>query len=299
MRFETFRRHPAPLHHLRRGPLHCAAKSALMVLVAVTCWLAPVHAATDRDRVALVIGNAVYEHLPSLENPYNDAQGLAASLWQAGFETIELLDGDREEMIAAIATFANRLRSGTDAVFFYAGHGVQSGGANYLLPVSTRLDDAANLASHAIDVNEIIDIMGTSEARINILILDACRDNPFFNPQGPSLRDEIAEIDPKLFQNPGRTDVVVRSATGLAALQVSRAETVVGYSTGPGQVALDGTGSNSPYTEALLQHINTPGLEIDMMLRRVRRAVREVTRGRQIPWMASTLESELYFRPFR
>ncbi|MEM7023888.1 MAG: caspase family protein, partial [Pseudomonadota bacterium] len=105
-------------------------------------WSAPVEAQDVRDRVALVIGNAAYEHLPSLDNPYNDAKGLAAALWQAGFETIELLDGSREEMVAAIATFASRLHSGTDAVFFYAGHGVQSGGGNYLLPVSTKLDDA-------------------------------------------------------------------------------------------------------------------------------------------------------------
>jgi TPR repeat protein len=283
----------------RRRGLLCRAGRSLVALLtaAAACWSVPAATAATGDRVALVIGNSRYTDLPPLENPYNDAKGIAAALWQAGFETIEVLDADREEMVAAIATFAKRVGAGTDAVFFYAGHGVQSGGSNYLLPVSTTLEDSDRLADHAVDANEIVGVMGKSEARINIVILDACRDNPFLVASGPSLEQEIAQLDPALLAGSGSTKVVVRASAGLAPLQPSRVETVVGYSTGPGQVALDGDQNNSPYTSALLQHINTPGLEIDMMFRRVRATVREMTKGWQIPWMASTLESEFYFRP--
>lgn len=250
----------------------------------------------NRDRVALVIGNSRYDYLPSLENPYNDAQGMAAALWQAGFETIELIDADREEMVAAIATFAKRIQKGSDAVFFYAGHGVQINGANYLLPVSTRVEDVNDLNNQVVDANEIVGLMGNSEARINVVILDACRDNPFVVSQS-SLAQQIAQLDPALIQGSANTDVIVRSTGGLAPMSTGRVETVVGYSTAPGTVALDGLEGNSPYTSALLEHINTPGLEIGTMFRRVRATVREATDGFQIPWTASTLESEFYFRP--
>jgi len=269
--------------------------SALLAVMLVFSAL-PLLAAETRDRVALVIGNSRYDHLPSLVNPHNDAKGIAAALWQAGFETIELLDADRQQMIAAIATFAKRIDSDTDAVFFYAGHGVQSRGSNYLLPVDTRLEDADDLAARVIDANEIVGWMAQSDGRINVVILDACHDNPFAEVRS-TLAAEIAAIDPALLGKDGDSPVVVRSAAGLAPINAGRAETVVGYSTGPGEVALDGKGDNSPYTWALLQHLNTPGLEIDMLFRRVRAEVREATDGRQIPWLTSTLESQFYFRP--
>lgn len=266
--------------------------------VAITVSLAvsaPVLAET-RDRVALVIGNSEYTDLPPLINPYNDAKGMAAALWEAGFETIEVLDADRQEMIAAIATFAKRIEEGTDAVFFYAGHGVQNGGKNFLLPVSTQVADVNDLSKHGVDANEVVSLMASSEARINVVILDACRDNPFLDAE-PGLAQEIAQIDPDLIQSSPGTDVVVRSSAGLAPISTGRAETVVGYATAPGEVALDGENGNSPYTWALLQHLDTPGLEIGTLFRRVRAEVRKITSGQQIPWLASTLESDFYFRP--
>ena len=272
---------------------------ATAAVIVVGVLAAPTTAFADAgDRVALVIGNGAYSHLPPLDNPINDARDMAALLWQAGFETIELIDANHEEMLAGLATFAKRLTEGTDAVFYYAGHGVQSHGANFLLPTDTQVEHAVDLASHGIDANEIAALMGVSQARINVLILDACRDNPFLDMADTiSLTDKLAEVDELFAAAAPNTDVIVRSSGGLAPLQTTRSETIVGYATGPGDVALDGETANSPYTDALLEHMNTPGLEIDMMFRRVRATVRETTDGFQIPWVASTLENAFYIRP--
>lgn len=278
-------------------PLNLSAIMAGVFLILTGAL--PATAQKDNDRVALVIGNGEYQHLPALPNPLNDARDMAATLWQAGFETIEVIDANREEMLAAIAAFAKRLGEGTDAVFYYAGHGVQSDGANFLLPIDTAVEHAGDVSRYGIDANEIAGLMGAGNARMNVIILDACRDNPFLDmADEPNLITELREIDESLVIANANTEVVVRStASGLAPLQTNRAETIVGYSTGPGEVALDGDGENSPYTEALLEHINTPGLEIDIMFRRVRASVREITDGFQVPWVASTLENEFYIRP--
>ena len=270
--------------------------SAILALACAVLLPPPAAAAENSDRVALVIGNSDYGHLPSLINPLNDARGMAAALWEAGFETIELIDANREQMLAGIAAFSRRLNEGTDAVFYYAGHGVQSQGANFLLPVDTKIEHAAELATQGIDANEIAVLMSGGSARINVVILDACRDNPFVG-MSSQLALELSRLDEQLVQAPANTQVVVRSTQGLAPMQATRAETIVGYSTGPGEVALDGETMNSPYTAALLEHINTPGLEIDLMFRRVRAMVRELTDGMQVPWVASTLENEFYIRP--
>ncbi len=282
-------------HRVAAAPLRWMLAAVLVVGVAA---LPAAAQADEGDRVALVIGNGAYTHLPVLENPINDARDMAALLWQAGFETIELIDANHEEMLAGLATFAKRLTTGTDAVFYYAGHGVQNRGANFLLPTDTKVEDAIDLANHGIDANEIAALMGVSKARINVLILDACRDNPFLDMADTiSLADKLADVDELFAAASPNTDVIVRSAGGLAPLQTTRAETIVGYATGPGDVALDGRADNSPYTDALLEHMNTPGLEIDMMFRRVRATVREETDGFQIPWVASTLENAFYIRP--
>lgn len=279
--------------------LRCRLRRLLAPLAAcLLLLLLPTRApdAAERDRVALVIGNSHYDELPDLENPYNDAKAVAAALWEAGFETIEVLDADREEMIAAIATFSRRIGDGTDAVFYFAGHGVQSGGGNWLLPVSIRIEDANRLREAAIDANEIVELMGGNRARINVLILDACRNNPFAEARSV-LAEELSRIDPQVFADVDNPQVVTRAVGGLGPLRTGRAETVVGYATSPGEVALDGEGRNSPYTQALVEYLHVPGLEIDPFFRRVRASVRERTGGQQIPWVASTLESEFYFRP--
>jgi uncharacterized caspase-like protein len=131
------------------------------------------------NRVALVIGNGQYETLDALPNPPRDAAALAEALWNAGFEVIELIDADREQMINGIATFANRLRPGAEAVFYYAGHGVAVDNVNYLIPVATPVQSEAHIAGAGIAARTVLQTMEESGAKFNVVILDACRNNPF------------------------------------------------------------------------------------------------------------------------
>ena len=224
------------------------------------------------QRVALVIGNGSYQHLDRLANPANDARAVAAALWNLGFEVIEVIDADLGQTLAAMTTFARRLRPGMEALFYYAGHAVQWNGANFLLPTSARVGSNADLLHQAIDAGAIVQVMEKAGARLNLLILDSCRDNPF--PDG------IAE-----------------GSSGLAEMRGQTAEMLIGYATAPGTVASDGEGRHSPYTAALLEHLEEPGLEVAMLFRRVRSSVRQATDGNQIPWVSSSLENEFYFRP--
>ncbi len=224
------------------------------------------------QRVALVIGNGAYQHLDGLPNPPADARAIAGALWNVGFEVIEVIDADLGQTLAAMTTFARRLRPGTEALFYYAGHAVQWNGANFLLPVSAQVGSSADLLSQAINAAAIVQVMENAGARLNLVILDSCRDNPF--------GDGIAE-----------------GSSGLAEMRGHSAEMVIGYATAPGAVASDGAGRHSPYTAALLEHLEEPGLEVSMLFRRVRSSVRVATDGQQIPWVSSSLENEFYFRP--
>ncbi len=219
-----------------------------------------------------MIGNGRYQHLDQLANPANDARAVAADLWDLGFEVIEVIDADLGQTLAAMTTFAGRLRPGTEALFYYAGHAVQWKGANFLLPVSARVASNADLLNQAIDAGAVVRIMDKAGARLNIVILDSCRNNPF--PGG------IAE-----------------GSSGLAEMRGEGAEMVIGYATAPGTVASDGDGRHSPYTAALLKYLEQPGLEVGTLFRRVRAEVRLTTEGQQIPWVSSSLEGEFYFRP--
>ncbi len=224
------------------------------------------------QRVALVIGNGRYQYLDQLPNPANDARAVAAALWGLGFEVIEVIDADLGQTLAAMTTFAGRLRPGMEALFYYAGHAVQRNGANFLLPVSARVTRATDIATQAIDAGAVVRIMDKAGARLNIVILDACRNNPF--PGG------IAE-----------------GSSGLAEMRGESAEMLIGYATAPGAVASDGAGPHSPYTAALLKYLEQPGLEVGTLFRRVRAEVRQATKGEQIPWLSSSLEGEFFFRP--
>ena len=251
------------------------------------------------NRVALVIGNGQYETLDVLPNPPKDAAALAEALWKAGFEVIELIDADREQMINGIATFANRLRPGAEAVFYYAGHGVAVENVNYLIPVATPVQSEAQIAGAGIAARTVLQTMEQSGAKFSVVILDACRNNPF--ERGPSFSSNLntgrgANVD--AVSNRAESASPPRHSGGLAEMSASgRTETLVAYATAPGEVALDGEADHSPYTQALLDHLDEPGLEIGMLFRKVRGAVRENTDGYQIPWTSSTLEQEFYFRP--
>ncbi|HSA81820.1 MAG TPA: caspase family protein [Geminicoccaceae bacterium] len=248
----------------------------ILVLVAPPPSLAavPHHAMQETavQRVALVIGNGGYQHLDQLPNPANDARAVAAALWNVGFEVIEVIDADLGQTLAAMTTFARRLRPGMEALFYYAGHAVQWNGANFLLPTSARVASNADLLTQAINAGAIVQVMENAGARLNLLILDSCRDNPF--PDG------IAE-----------------GSSGLAEMRGQSTEMMIAYATAPGTVARDGEGRHSPYTAALLEHLEEPGLEVAILFRRVRSSVRQATAGNQIPWVASSLENAFYFRP--
>ncbi len=250
-------------------------KTAALAL-AGACLTAPLTEAEaqvfDGQRVALVVGNSQYEDVGALVNPRNDAIAMANALRALDFDVIEKVDVDRETFFDALRDFSASLRPGVLAVFYYAGHGVQVDGRNYILPVDARLSVNEDFDLHAVNASDVLGIMEASGAGLSVMILDACRDNPF--PQWSS-----------------------RVHSGLAAMEAGSGQTLIAYATAPGNVADDGNGVHSPYTQALLQVVREPGLEIGLIFRKVRRLVREATNGTQIPWVSGTLEDQFYLTP--
>lgn len=239
---------------------------------AVFAGLAGICPALAETRVALVIGNAKYTGNP-LVNARRDGELMARTLTSAGFDVLTVFDGGAGEMRTAVTEFSRRLQSpDTVALFYYAGHGVQADGENYLIPLGTGIKTMNEVALNALSLSDVLKAMARSEARMNIVILDACRDNPF---AGTS-----------------------RSiASGGLAPTVAPAGTIIGYATAPGQVARDGDGQNSPYTAALAANVPVIGLTLEDVFRATRRRVLEVTAGQQTPWEHSSLIGEFYFKP--
>ncbi|MGF7175223.1 caspase family protein [Azospirillum doebereinerae] len=225
-------------------------------------------------RVALVLGNSAYQHAPRLPNPVNDARAIAESLRSAGFELVgggAQLDLDKAETERAIRSFGNKLAGSDVGLFYYAGHGLQMRGTNYLLPTSANLTKEADVRYELIDVEMVLDEMALAESRLNIVILDACRNNPF---GGRGFR----AVSP-----------------GLAQMQAP-AGTIIAYATQPGAVAADGNGDNSPYTEALSKALLVPGETVFDIFNDVGIAVKRNTGGVQQPWVAaSPIEGRFYF----
>lgn len=246
-------------------------------LFVVWSWLViAATAAAAEDRVALVVGNSAYSAVTSLDNPVNDAALVAAALEKVGFRVTLLRDAALNDLKRAIAAFGRDLRTGgpeTVGLFYFAGHGVQSFGANYLLPVDANPTDAADLDLVALEATSVLRQMASARNRTNIVILDACRNNPF-------------EVIPELGDN------------GLAEMKAPTG-TFLAYATAPGAVALDGTGGNSPFTEALAEVLPVEGLPIEQVFREVRIRVIEETGGAQTPWDTSSLTQEFVFNPAR
>ena len=223
------------------------------------------------QRIALVIGNSKYQNAPQLANPDNDAQSMAQLLNSAGFEVIAATDLTQNDMIKVVQDFSAKVSSrgpNTVAMVYYAGHGVQLAGENYLVPVDARISTPADLANNAV---RLVDVMGTLEtipSLMRIVVLDACRNNPF-----PGVNDA------------GRGLAIVDAPNG----------SIVGYSTAPGSEAQDGANGHSPYTQAFLRVAREPNLPIEQLFKRVRLKVNNVTDGRQIPWESSSLTSDFYF----
>ena len=238
------------------------------ILILSFLVLAPAFGA--QKRVALVIGNSAYKHVPALANPKNDANAIASALARLNFDVIEGTNLTRLQFEAKIREFARAIRGADIALFYYAGHGLQVNGINYLVPIDTQLLDEADLEFEALRLQTILSQM-EREQRTNLIILDACRDNPLTRNLAATMGARSTNVG----QGLAPTD------TGIG--------TLITYSTQPGNIALDGDGANSPFTEALIRHIETPGEDIGVVMRRVRQDVIAKTSGRQVPWDNSSL----------
>jgi uncharacterized caspase-like protein len=246
---------------------HLAAGAALLLLVLLSSLATPGHAA--ELRVALVIGNAGYKDLP-LDNPQNDAADMAAALREMGFRVILKRDADSRGMRNAVREFGAELRNADVGLFYYAGHGVQLGGANYLLPVGADIRTQADAEDVSLDVNYVLRTMEGSQARVRIVILDACRNNPY----------------PRAFRS---------AALGLAPMTAVTGS-VVAFATAPGSLAADGEGRNGMYTKHLLESLRHPESDILKVFQRTRAGVVRETGGRQTPWESTSLVGDFHFR---
>lgn len=235
-------------------------------------------------RIALVIGNGAYKNAPPLPNPPNDARGLAKNLRDIGFEVSEGIDLDKAKMQSTIVSFLRDSASADLAVVFYAGHGMQVDGKNFLVPVDAGFDGTADFATNMTDMDTILAALD-GKLRTNIIILDACRDNPLAN------KAIVAAAEPSRSLRV-RSGLAAPSNVGSGA--TAGAGTMIAFATAPGQIALDGDGSNSPFSTALIRHIGTPGLEVQQLMTRVRADVVASTKGRQVPWSNSALIGEVY-----
>ena len=226
--------------------------------------------AVAEKRVALVIGNSAYLNATPLKNPRNDAAAIGATLEKLGFEVVLGTDLNADALRNTVRQFTRKLDGADTALFFYAGHGLQVNGTNYIAPTDAVLNNAAELEFETLRLDLVLGPM-EQQARTSIVFLDACRDNP-------------------LVQNLARSMGTRSSALGRGLARVETGVgTFVGFATQPGNVALDGEGANSPFTTALLHHIEEPGLDIEMLMRRVREDVLATTRGKQVPWSNSSL----------
>ena len=251
----------------------------IMVLFGLlAALLVPADAKAER-RVALVIGNASYVNATSLRNPRNDAGDMAEALKKIGFEVELGLDLDQQGFARAIENFARSLDGADAGLFFYGGHGVQMNDKNYLVSVNAKLESEFLLSSETIELDAIVRLM-ESKAAVNLVFLDACRNNPMLE----NLKRNLTAM--KRSASLGR---------GLARIEPSGRDTLIAFAAAPGQEANDGTERNSPFTASLLQHLPKPGLEVSVMLKEVAADVRRDTRNSQRPQQLSDMARPFYF----
>lgn len=237
-------------------------------------------AAAAGKRVALVVGMAEYDHCPKLANPRRDAAGMVDVLSALGFHVIPSLDQDLSGLTEALDRFYAEARGAEAALFYYAGHGLQLRGVNYLVPRDARLRSETRLGQETIALQGVVMAM-EEKARIALVFLDACRDNPL----GDELKRSVAGGE--------RSAAVAR---GLAPMSIRNPDTMVVFATAPNATAQDGQGGNSPFAGAMLRHLSTPGVEIELMMKRVTRDVVQATGGAQVPERLSRLTSEFVFK---
>jgi hypothetical protein len=227
-------------------------------------------ASAEAGRVALLIGNAAYKETAALANPRNDANDLADVLKRLNFEVMVGFDLSKREMERLIRQFDQKLVGAEIALFFYAGHGIQVGGKNHLIPIDARLSAEGDIDFESLPL-ELVTRRMEREAKTSIIILDACRDNPLAKNLARTMGTRSTDIGAGLAE--------VRTGVG----------TLISFSTQPGNVALDGTGRNSPFTSALLRQIEVKGRDIMTTLAAVRGDVLSATRGKQVPWEHTSL----------
>ncbi len=264
-------------HSMKKRPsgvsvIACVAIKSIAILMAVLCAgtlsPGPAQAQSSGQRVALVIGNAAYREAP-LSNPVNDARSIAQVLREAGFVVIARENIDQRTMLAVLREFGDRLRAGGTGLFYYAGHGMQIKGRNYLIPVGAKIEREDEVAYSAVDAQAVLDKMEVAGNLANIMILDACRNNPF-------------------------TRNTRSGQAGLAQMDAP-VGTLIAYATSPGAVASDGEGANGLYTQHLLSAIRQPGSKVEDVFKQVRANVRRDSQGKQVPWEATSLEGDFYF----
>ena len=242
--------------------------SFLVVAQILSAGTALAQGAGQERRTALIIGNSAYRQSP-LVNPVNDAQAMAATLGSLGFAVTKLENASKSQMSDALRKFGDAIQNGGIGLFYFAGHGMQVGGQNFLIPVDANIAREDEVAAEGVEMNLVLRKMDSAKNRLNIVILDACRNNPFAR----SFRS---------------------SSRGLAAMDAP-VSTLVAFSTAPGSVAADGSGQHGVYTEYLLRNLTEPGLKIEEVFKRTRFAVRQETRGQQIPWENTSLVEDFFF----
>ncbi|WP_213284679.1 caspase family protein [Bradyrhizobium sp. sGM-13] len=249
-------------------------RHALLKLMIPAAVLLGAHSASAESRLALVIGQSAYRSVPALPNPANDAKAVTQLLTDSGFEVSTAADLSQNQMREVVSEFAGKVAAkGADtiALVFYAGHGLQIDGENFLVPVDIDPKREADIPIQAVRLNDILNTLTSVPSRMRILMLDACRNNPF-----PDLK-------------------TAGSGLALVDAKVGAPGTFLSFSTSPGAVAEDGSGSNSPYTTALLAAGKEQGIPIEETFKRVRLAVNKVTEGRQTPWDSSSLTEDFRF----
>jgi Caspase domain len=225
----------------------------------------------DRALTALVIGNAGYPDGAKLKNPTNDAEDFAERIERCGFAVIKALECKNEKMDRSLDKFKDALRESDVGLFFFAGHGIQVDGENYLNAIDTNFTDETSTKYSSLALNKVIEIMEKSGVSTKIIILDACRSNPF--------------------ERAWHRSTALR---GLASIYAPKG-TIIAFATSPGETASDGSGRNGAYTEALLRHIDTPDLSVEEMFKRVRNTLSAITKQRQTSWEHTSLSGEFFF----
>jgi hypothetical protein len=254
--------------------------STLSFALVLSSFASTAHAQKDRGvrignsdtqtirRLALVIGNGAYTNAPPLKNPPNDAADMAEALTKLGFTVEHGVNLTQRQMKAMIRAFGQILKRGGQGLFYFAGHGVQLRGRNYLIPVDADIQGETDVEDQGVDANLVLGVMDEAENGLNVVILDACRNNPFAR-SFRSVSNGLAQMD---------------APTG----------TLVAYATAPGKVANDGAGRNGAYTAELLKQMQVQGLGIEELFKRVRANVKQRTNGTQVPWESSSLIGDFY-----